>query len=251
MSNVSRLANCNNIIVLTGAGISAESGIPTFRGENGYWTVGSSVYQPEEMATKQAFEAMPKEVWHWYLYRRTVCLSAQPNRAHGIIGEWSRQKRVALVTQNVDGLHERGGALGFEIHGNINKMRNLTTKEISTIPKEVGIVEKDVPLTEAQWSLVADSRPHILWFDESYNEEHYHFDTVIELARDCDALVTVGTTAMTTLPNVVMELARDNDALLIDININPNPFSDIAVSDGGVWLQHAATKGIAALANVI
>ena len=98
--------------MLTGAGVSAESGIPTFRGREGYWTVGSTEYHPQEMATLQAFEAMPEEVWRWYLYRLGACREAQPNQAHRAIVRLEERlgDRFCLITQNVDGLHLRAGS---------------------------------------------------------------------------------------------------------------------------------------------
>ena len=115
-------------MVLTGAGISAESGIPTFRGPEGYWRVGSRNYRPMELATREAFERMPEEVWRWYLYRRAVCRAAAPNPAHRALVDAERRlgDRFLLVTQNVDGLHRRAGsdpARTFEIHGNIDLWR--------------------------------------------------------------------------------------------------------------------------------
>src|SRR5688500_16131370 len=91
------------VVFLTGAGISAESGIPTFRGPEGYWRVGSRNYHPQEMATWEAFERMPEEVWNWYLYRRAVCLAADPNPAHHAVAalERSLADTFILVTQNV------------------------------------------------------------------------------------------------------------------------------------------------------
>src|SRR5512134_3855043 len=101
------LSREGRIVALTGAGVSAESGIPTFRGKEGYWTIGSQEYHPQELATRQAFRAMPWQVWAWYLYRRGVCLRAQPNAAHHALARLARAlpDRLALVTQNVDGLH--------------------------------------------------------------------------------------------------------------------------------------------------
>ena len=104
-------AGSGPLVFLTGAGISAESGIPTFRGPEGYWTVGSREYRPEELATYEAFTRMPDEVWAWYLYRRGVCRAARPNPAHLALVELERAlgDRFLLVTQNVDGLHLRAG----------------------------------------------------------------------------------------------------------------------------------------------
>src|SRR5215207_6618704 len=116
------------IVFLTGAGISAESGIPTFRGKEGYWTVGSTEYHPQELATSTAFRRMPWAVWAWYLYRRRVCRAAAPNDAHRALvrAEASLGDRFLLITQNVDGLHRRAGSSAertYEIHGNIELAR--------------------------------------------------------------------------------------------------------------------------------
>src|SRR5258706_15326963 len=95
------LGKPGNIIALTGAGISAESGIPTFRGKEGYWTIGAREYHPQELATFEAFEAMPWSVWAWYLYRRGVCRAAAPNAAHAALVrlDAALQDRFALITQ--------------------------------------------------------------------------------------------------------------------------------------------------------
>src|SRR5438552_13760341 len=99
------LTKPGRVVVLTGAGVSAESGIPTFRGKDGYWTVGAREYHPQELATHAAFERMPWEVWAWYLYRRGVCRGARPNAAHDALVRLDAHlgARFALVTQNVDG----------------------------------------------------------------------------------------------------------------------------------------------------
>ncbi|HET7754400.1 MAG TPA: Sir2 family NAD-dependent protein deacetylase, partial [Anaeromyxobacteraceae bacterium] len=110
------------VLALTGAGISAESGIPTFRGAEGYWVVGSKNYMPQEMATRAMFEVAPEEVWRWYLYRFGICRHAQPNAGHEALVAIDRAlaERFHLVTQNIDGLHLRAGATPertYCIHG--------------------------------------------------------------------------------------------------------------------------------------
>ncbi|MFC2172386.1 NAD-dependent deacetylase, partial [Acidobacteriota bacterium] len=116
------------LTVLTGAGISAESGIPTFRGPEGYWTVGSREYHPQEMATYSMFTQDAEAVWNWYLFRMGVCGRARPNPGHDAVVELERafKDRFILITQNVDGLHLRAGnspTLTYQIHGNIFSMR--------------------------------------------------------------------------------------------------------------------------------
>ena len=123
-----RIANSKPVVFLTGAGISAESHIPTFRGEEGYWTVGSKHYHPTELATRQAFSELPMDVWAWYLFRRTVCRRAEPNPGHLLLARLEKHlgERFLLVTQNVDGLHLRAGnslEKTYQVHGNIDFMR--------------------------------------------------------------------------------------------------------------------------------
>src|SRR5512138_4021579 len=105
-------ARRGSVVVLTGAGVSAESGIPTFRGAEGFWVVGSRNYMPQEMATHAMFERDPQEVWRWYLYRFGVCARVEPNPAHHALAALDRAlgDRFTLVTQNIDGLHLRAGA---------------------------------------------------------------------------------------------------------------------------------------------
>ena len=116
------------LVVMTGAGISAESGIPTFRGKEGYWVVGSREYQPQEVATHAFFSRQPEAVWSWYLYRRGMCHRATPNAGHRAVVELERLlgNRFRLLTQNVDGLHIRAGnslERTYQIHGNIDYAR--------------------------------------------------------------------------------------------------------------------------------
>jgi NAD-dependent deacetylase len=112
---VELISNANHVLVLTGAGISADSGIPTFRGKEGYWTIGSKNYHPQELARLSAFRQMPDEVWSWYLYRREICNKAEPNPSHYALVELetlltAAGRKFTLVTQNVDGLHLRAGS---------------------------------------------------------------------------------------------------------------------------------------------
>src|SRR5258706_8928291 len=150
------LGKPGNIRALTGAGVSAESGIPTFRGKEGYWTVGSREYHPQELATNEAFRAMPWEVWAWYLYRRGVCRAAAPNAGHEALVRWDRAPpdRFALITQNVDGLHRRAGspvARTFPIHGDIDLMRCARDCSLdrTPIPDDVPALARGEAVTDA------------------------------------------------------------------------------------------------------
>ena len=178
------------VVILTGAGISAESGIPTFRGEDGYWQVGSENYRPQDMATYAAFSRMPDEVWTWYLYRRAVCNQTKPNPAHmaAVELEQSLGDRFVLITQNVDGLHLRAGSsMGrtYQIHGNVDFMRcsKECTETLYPMPQGVGPKERGDTLDDNERQLLRcpecgqRSRPHVLWFDETYDETFFRFES--------------------------------------------------------------------------
>jgi NAD-dependent deacetylase len=242
------------LTVLTGAGISAESGIPTFRGPEGFWTVGSAVYQPQEMATLAMFRKDPEAVWAWYLYRMGICRQAAPNRGHSALKgmETLLGDRFALVTQNVDNLHRRAGstpARMHEIHGNIFKVRCGAgcTPALLSLPPAVAPKAPGEALTaEEADRLHCDHcggwlRPHVLWFDECYDEAYFHYETVLDLSRRTDLLLIVGTSGATNLPaQVAMTVAR-RGGTLIDINIEPDPFSRLAqASPGGGFIQRSS-----------
>ncbi|MCB9741429.1 MAG: RNA polymerase subunit sigma [Alphaproteobacteria bacterium] len=223
------------VVMLTGAGVSAESGIPTFRGPEGYWTVGSEVYHPQQMATQAAFRRMPREVWRWYLYRWSVCRAAAPNPGHFALAELERGlgERFWLITQNVDGLHLRAGNSAertLEIHGNIDYMRPAWGgAERIPLPEGLPAMGKDDPLTDAVWDQLVfpdgrRARPNVLWFDEYYDEKIYRAQTAERAARTASVLVTVGTTGSTTLPVRCLDLAYKAGATLIDINPADNEF---------------------------
>ncbi len=254
-------AGSGRITALTGAGISAESGIPTFRGPEGYWTVGSRVYQPQEMATFWMFTHQPDEVWKWYLYRMGVCARAEPNPGHLALVELEQRfgDRFTLITQNVDGLHLRAGntlARTFQIHGNVFYMRCAVEchDAVYPIPAAVKAKGKDEPLTDEDKQHLrcplcgARSRPHILLFDESYNEHHYHFYSALKAARETALLIVVGTAGATNLPNQVANEVDRQGGVILDINIDANPFSQLALNSGrGFFLQEPSASALPAV----
>ena len=227
------------VVVLTGAGISAESGIPTFRGPEGYWTVGSTVYRPEELATMESFQRLPREVWRWYLYRWSVCRQATPNAGHAALArlESGLGRRFTLITQNVDGLHLRAGntpARTFEIHGNLDYLRAANGSPPGRWPiPELPTFEQDTPLTDDIWVRLVTpdgqrARPHVLWFDEWYDEFHFRAESAIAVARGCDLLLIVGTSGATSLPLQCAAAAIGAGSAVIDINPEANPFAEDA-----------------------
>ncbi len=229
------------IVVLTGAGVSAASGIPTFRGPEGYWTVGSTVYTPMQLATRAMFHREPDQVWAWYLHRLAVCRAAEPNPAHHAVAELDRGlgERFTLITQNVDGLHLRAGSnpdRTYQVHGAIDLMRCVEecSADLVPVPSDIAPLAPGDALTESHRVLLrcptchGPARPHVLWFDETYDEERYRFHSALAAAGDAALLVTVGTSGATTLPNLVVERAMRHGAALIDVNPEPNPFGDLA-----------------------
>ena len=254
------------VLWLTGAGVSAESGIPTFRGQEGYWQVGSRNYQPEEMATRAAFQEMPEEVWAWYLYRRGVCRGAEPNAAHRALAaaEQREGERFLLVTQNVDGLHLRAGNTldrTYQIHGNIDFMRCSRECLPAPVPMPEGIDvawQKGRPVTEQELrelkcpSCGALGRPHVLWFDESYDEANFRFQSSIDAARHASLVVVVGTTGATSLPMHIGTIAAQRGVPMIVVNPEPNPFSALVRRTGnGVFLAGTAGQWVPEIAAAL
>lgn len=258
------LAGGRGITVLTGAGISAESGIPTFRGPEGYWQVGSRNYKPEDIGTLAMFRREPDEVWRWYLFRRTVCGKARPNRAHlALVAlEQAFGDRFTLVTQNVDGLHERAGSgpgRTLHVHGSLDYMRcgEDCTPEIHAFPEGVGAYRRETELADADRALLvcprcgALARPHVLWFDESYDEAHYRFDTALRVAAGTGLLITVGTSGATNLPNHVLNLVIRSGGKVIDVNVEPNLFGRMATVNGGFSLLGRSGEVLPALVDAL
>jgi NAD-dependent deacetylase len=236
------------VVVLTGAGISAESGIPTFRGPEGYWRVGSRNYHPTEMATAAAFARMPDEVWRWYLHRRQVCRAAAPNAAHhalvaleAVLGE-----RFLLVTQNVDGLHLRAGsslARTYQIHGNIDFCRCE-----GGCPPPLRPLED--PVGPLRCACGARLRPHVLWFDECYDEPLFRYDSALRAAEQAALLLVVGTSGATTLPARMCETVAARGAPLVVVDPGPTPFAELAQArPRGLFIAGTACALVPALGD--
>ncbi len=227
------------VVALTGAGISAESGIPTFRGADGYWVVGSRNYMPQEMATHAMFLASPEEVWRWYLYRFGVCRGAQPNAGHRALVALDRAlgDRFHLVTQNIDGLHLLAGATPGRtscIHGEAAFVRCSDGCSTDKLPlPDLGVRDRAVPFTAEERTRLSCPRcggwlrPHVLWFDECYDEENYRMQTALRAAGGADLLLVVGTSGATNLPMQIGELAYRRGIAMVDVNPEENPFSEL------------------------
>jgi NAD-dependent deacetylase len=258
-------ARGKKVLFLTGAGISAESGIPTFRGQDGYWKVGSRNYHPEELATREAFERIPEAIWAWYLYRRGVCRGAAPNEAHRALVrlEEALGGRFVLVTQNVDGLHLRAGSTRLrtlEIHGNVDYMRCAAgcvpggLEALVPLPDGIEVARaKDRAVSEKELALLRCakcggwSRPHVLWFDEFYDEELFRARSALQVADEADLLVVVGTAGQTNLPRQIVAHVASRKVPILVIDTEETVFWELALSSGGADLRGKASDWVPVL----
>lgn len=223
------LSRARAVTVLTGAGISADSGVPTFRGADGLWRN----YRAEDLATPDAFARDPRLVWEWYNWRREVIATKQPNPAHYALAEWERRfDRFWLITQNVDGLHRAAGSTKLsEIHGNIWKVRCTRCGRVDE--------NRAVPIPMPPTCVVCGAlvRPHIVWFGEGLAQE----DLIrsYEATRACDVFVIVGTSGVVYPAASLAPAARAAGASVIEVNI------DATASSGGADVPlHGRAKDI-------
>lgn len=213
------LRRADRVVVLTGAGVSAESGVPTFRqAQNGLW----ARYRPEELATPQAFEANPQLVWEWYAWRRRLVQQAQPNPAHvALVTMERRLAHFTLITQNVDGLHRRAGS-GFrfpliELHGNLERIRcSREGLTFETWPKS----EEVPPRCPRCGALL---RPDVVWFGENLPTQA--LQAAWEAASACDLFFSVGTSALVEPAASLPFLALKRGATVVEINPQPTPLT--------------------------
>jgi len=213
---ISKLKSANKILFFTGAGISAESGIPTFRGKDGIW----NKLKPEELANFNAFLKNPDLVWEWYQYRRKIVNETNPNKGHYAIKEFENYySEVNVVTQNVDNLHRRAGTKNiFELHGNIE--RNYCVD----CYKNFDNVESDnskVPHCKYCGGLI---RPDVVWFGEMLPQEI--FSEAEQKAKMCDICFVVGTTGIVYPAAYIPMIAKENGACMVEINLAETEISD-------------------------
>lgn len=254
------------LVILTGAGISAESGIPTFRGPEGFWTIGSRNYHPMELATRAAFDSNPEHVWSWYLNRRAFCHAAKPNAAHAALVRLERAlgDQFLLITQNVDSLHIRAGnsdARTFQIHGCLDEIRCSDECSSAVYPMPAGLGttwESGRELNPGELRLLrcpvchALARPHVLWFDEYYDEKRFRFESSMRAADVAAALVVIGTTGATSLPAQIGERVAERKTTMIVINPEPNPFSELAAGvPNSVFITGTAGETVPALVDLV
>ncbi len=213
-----RIRNAKHVVAITGAGISAESGIPTFRGKDGLW----KQYRAEELATPWAFEKNPELVWKWYDWRRGIIAKATPNAGHVTLARMEDfYPEFTQITQNVDGLHRKAGSQKvIEIHGNLWRVRCV--REGKTFYLE------DVPLREIspRCSCGAILRPDVVWFGESLDPELIR-KAHEELAA-CNLLLVIGTSGIVQPVASFPAIARQSGAYIVEINLETTPLTSLA-----------------------
>ena len=215
-SLIEQLRRAQKLVALTGAGISAESGLSTFRdAQTGLW----SKFRPEELATAETFERDSKFVQDWYAWRRENALKAQPNAGHLALAEMEkRAPELLLVTQNVDGLHVRAGNKRMvELHGNIHRFRCFE----SDCPSDNFDIENG-----RCRSCGGHLRPDVVWFGEMLPTDA--LETAITAAENCDVFFSIGTSSVVYPAADLWRRAKDNGATVIEINKDPTPLTPLA-----------------------
>lgn len=213
---IQKLRDARHIVALTGAGVSAESGVPTFRDAlTGLW----AQYDPQELATPQAFRRQPRLVWDWYAWRRQLVAAVEPNPGHLALAEMEQHApRFTLITQNVDSLHQRAGSQTvIELHGNLARVKCSREERIIDDWRETDEGPPRCPYCNAYL------RPDVVWFGEML--PHDALAHAIVAARSADIFLSIGTSTLVqpaaSLPLEAMEVG----AIVVEINPDATPIS--------------------------
>jgi NAD-dependent deacetylase len=215
-----RFRTAERAVVFSGAGVSRESGLDTFRGAGGLW----EKMRPEELATPQAFRREPAKVWQWYGWRYDTAAGAQPNPAHLALVEWeSLFPSFVLLTQNVDGLHRRAGSANLlELHGTLLQARCNRCGQMRDMGEALAESREEPPVCSCQGKL----RPAVVWFGENLDPDV--LNTAYEEASGCDLFVSVGTSSTVYPAAGLIEVAHRAGACLVEVNPELTPFSPLA-----------------------
>jgi len=209
------LQQARSVAVLTGAGVSAESGVPTFRDTNGLW----NQYRVQDLATPSAFARDPKVVWEWYNWRRSVLAQVQPNAGHYALAELEKRlPAFTLITQNVDGLHELAGSRNvLRLHGSVWSVRCIACRRES--------MDKRIPMPEIPPRCECGGllRPGVVWFGEALPTKIWK--AAEAAARAADLFLVIGTSAVVYPAAGLAQLAKSSGARMVEINIAETPLS--------------------------
>ncbi len=217
---LARAAAARRVVAFTGAGVSQESGLATFRGEGGLW----GRFRPEELATPEAFDRDPDLVWGWYAWRHGAVAAAAPNPAHLALARWETLfPSYLLVTQNVDGLHRRAGSREpLELHGTIARARC----ERCAAERDMGEAIAESPDRPPRCRCGGRFRPAVVWFGEALPPAVLR--RAGEAAAACELFVSIGTSAVVYPAAGLIELAHRAGACVIEVNPEPTPLSRLA-----------------------
>jgi len=210
------LKAASRIAVLTGAGVSQESGLRTFRdAQTGLW----AQYKPEDLASPEAFAREPKLVWDWYAWRREAIKGVRPNPGHYALVELEKKiPQFTLITQNVDGLHRFAGSQNvLELHGNIQKVR---CADCGTFTEEWGDDLEAVPTCEKCGGLL---RPDVVWFGEALPRAE--LEAAVDASRACQVYFSIGTSGLVQPAASLAHAARNNGSVVVEINAEPTPLT--------------------------
>ena len=214
--NLLRNGHASKWAVLTGAGVSQESGLRTFRdAQIGLW----AQYKPEDLASPEAFRRDPKLIWDWYAWRREAVKAVRPNPGHYALVEIEKKiPTFTLITQNVDGLHRMAGSQNvLELHGNIQRVR---CSECYAITETWGDDTEAVPQCSVCGGLL---RPDVVWFGEALPRDQ--LEAAVAAARSCDVFFSIGTSGVVQPAASLAHAARNRDATLVEINAEPTPLT--------------------------
>lgn len=216
---IEKMKSAEWVTAFTGAGISAESGVPTFRGTDGLW----AKFKPEELATMDAFMRNPGLVWEWYAHRKRVIADVVPNPGHtALVALEQMYPNFTVITQNIDNLHRRAGSRTvFELHGNIE--RNYCMECGAAATNEEVLRANGVPLCAQCGGKI---RPDVVWFGEMLPEDQW--DKAVRAAESSDVFISVGTSAVVYPAASLPLLACERGAYLIEVNPEPTPLTDRA-----------------------
>jgi NAD-dependent deacetylase len=210
------LTKASRVAVLTGAGVSQESGLRTFRdAQTGLW----AQHRPEDLASPEAFARDPKLVWDWYAWRREAIKGVRPNAGHYALAEMENKiSKFTLITQNVDGLHRMAGSKNiFELHGNILKVR---CSECGTFAETWGDDAESVPRCEKCGGLL---RPDVIWFGESLPRAE--LESSVEASRACQVFFSIGTSGLVQPAAALAHAARNRGSVVVEVNAEPTPLT--------------------------